>query len=129
MDLLIYPNVKWLSLLESHMAVVTESPAEKKKSFVGKMMPNVELHLPVKGVLLGVGAALGQGFGIVLSKVGMNYYAISAEGTSVVEYIPFAATHMRIISGAIDLLHLLYQELEILTVSKPMVSMVEVITT
>lgn len=85
----------------SHMAVVTESPAEKKKSFVGKMMPNVELHLPVKGVLLGVGAALGQGFGIVLSKVGMNYYAISAEGTSVVEYIPFAATHMRIISGAI----------------------------
>jgi len=65
------------------------------------MMPNVELHLPMKGVLLGVGAALGQGFGIVLSKVGMNYYAISAEGTSVVEYIPFAATHMRIISGAI----------------------------
>lgn len=84
----------------SHMAVVT--CCEKgKKSFVKKMMPEVELHLPMKGVLLGVGAALGQGFGIVLSKVGMNHYSISAAGTEVASYIPFAATHMRIISGAI----------------------------
>ena len=84
----------------SHMAVVTSCEKEKR-SFVKKILPDVELHLPMKGVLLGIGAALGQGFGIVLSKVGMNHYALSAEGTEVASYIPFAATHMRIISGAI----------------------------
>lgn len=82
------------------MAVVTSCEKEKR-SFVKKILPDVELHLPMKGVLLGIGAALGQGFGIVLSKVGMNHYALSAEGTEVASYIPFAATHMRIISGAI----------------------------
>ena len=84
----------------SHMAVVTSCEKENR-SFVKKIMPDVELHLPMKGVLLGVGAALGQGFGIVLSKVGMNHYALSAEGTEISSYIPFAATHMRIISGVI----------------------------
>lgn len=71
------------------------------KSIVGKLMPNVELNLPLKGILLGIGAALGQGFGIVLSKIGMNHYSIAAKGTEVASYIPFAATQMRIISGAI----------------------------
>lgn len=71
------------------------------KNAVGKLMPNVELNLPLKGILLGIGAALGQGFGIVLSKIGMNHYSIAAKGTEVASYIPFAATQMRIISGAI----------------------------
>lgn len=71
------------------------------KNVVGKLMPNVELNLPLKGILLGIGAALGQGFGIVLSKIGMNHYSIAAKGTEVASYIPFAATQMRIISGAI----------------------------
>lgn len=71
------------------------------KNVVGKLIPNVELNLPLKGILLGIGAALGQGFGIVLSKIGMNHYSIAAKGTEVASYIPFAATQMRIISGAI----------------------------
>ena len=71
------------------------------KDIMGKMLPNVELNLPLKGILLGIGAALGQGLGIVLSKIGMNHYSIAAKGTEVASYIPFAATQMRIISGAI----------------------------
>jgi len=71
------------------------------KNVVGKLIPNVELNLPLKGILLGIGAALGQGFGIVLSKIGMNHYSVAAKGTEVASYIPFAATQMRIISGAI----------------------------
>ena len=71
------------------------------KSFFAKMVPDLELNLPVKGILLGIGGALGQGLGIVLSKQGMNYYAIAAEGSEVAAYIPFAATQMRIITGII----------------------------
>ncbi len=99
----------------SDMAVVTSKDEEEKvekkgaiygvvnggKNILGKLMPNVELNLPLKGILLGIGAALGQGFGIVLSKIGMNHYSIAAKGTEVASYIPFAATQMRIISGAI----------------------------
>ncbi|NCB97169.1 MAG: EamA family transporter [Bacteroidia bacterium] len=61
----------------------------------------IKLNLPLKGLLLGIGAAIGQGLGIVLSKQGMYYYEISAQGTSVASYIPFAATQIRIISGLI----------------------------
>ncbi len=68
---------------------------------VNKFIPNLSLHLPLKGVLLGIGGALGQGLGIVLSKHGMNFYAESAAGTEAMQYIPFAATQIRIITGAI----------------------------
>lgn len=64
-------------------------------------MRGIHLHLPLKGVLLGLGGALGQGLGIVLSKIGMNHYADAAQGTEVASYIPFAATQMRIITGVI----------------------------
>ena len=36
---------------------------------------HVKLDLPLKGVLLGIGAGIGQGVGLVLSKIGMQYYA------------------------------------------------------
>jgi Predicted membrane protein len=77
------------------------SIAVGRKSLVGKLMPDLELNLPIKGILLGIGGALGQGLGIVLSKQGMNYYSIAAEGSEVAGYIPFAATQMRIITGII----------------------------
>ncbi|MPM75877.1 hypothetical protein SDC9_122871 [bioreactor metagenome] len=51
--------------------------------------------------MLGIGGALGQGLGIVLSKQGMHYYELSAQGTAVASYIPFAATQIRIITGLI----------------------------
>ena len=47
------------------------------------------MSYPLKGILLGVVAAAGQGVGLVLSKYGMR------------EYDPFAASHIRVISGFI----------------------------
>jgi drug/metabolite transporter (DMT)-like permease len=61
----------------------------------------LRLHLPLKGVLAGLGGALGQGLGIVLSKKGMILYEAAAGGSAVAGYIPFAATQMRIITGVI----------------------------
>jgi drug/metabolite transporter (DMT)-like permease len=82
----------------------TEKRAESRKrgkGILSMLKPNLKLHLPLKGLLLGIGGALGQGLGIVLSKQGMNYYSISAGGSDVADYIPFAATQIRIITGVI----------------------------
>jgi len=62
---------------------------------------HIKLNMPLKGFLLGIGGALGQGLGIVLSKKGMNYYQVSAQGATVEHYIPFAATQIRVITGLI----------------------------
>ncbi len=63
---------------------------------------HIGLKLPLKGVLLGIGAAVGQGVGLVLSKVGMNYYesSIPANMESVTALLPFASTFIRAITGA-----------------------------
>ena len=60
----------------------------------------LKFSLPLRGVLLAVGGALGQGLGIVLSKKGMFYYD-QCFGTKIFfgNYIPFAATQIRIITG------------------------------
>lgn len=72
--------------------VVPDSSMPKKKG-------GLKVHLPTKGILLGIGGALGQGFGIVLSKKGMLFYEAAAHNTSVADFIPFAATQMRVIAG------------------------------
>jgi len=86
----------------SNLTVVTRCEKESiTRRVISKLSPNLRLHLPLNGLLLGIGGALGQGLGIVLSKQGMNYYNIAAKGTDVAGYIPFAATQMRIITGII----------------------------
>jgi drug/metabolite transporter (DMT)-like permease len=68
----------------------------------GKHKP-VEVKLPLKGILFGIGAGLGQGFGIVVSKLGMEYYTASlgtADDTQAF-LVPFAATQIRAIVGVI----------------------------
>jgi len=77
----------------SSISVVTDPGISAKRG--------IHLHLPLKGVLLGLGGALGQGLGIVLSKIGMNHYAVASKGSQVADFIPFAATQMRIITGVI----------------------------
>ncbi|CDN30914.1 Gll3359 protein [Mucinivorans hirudinis] len=63
---------------------------------------SVKLNLSLRGLLFALGGALGQGLGIVLSKKGMLYYG-NVEGLSqnAIDYIPFAATQMRIITGIV----------------------------
>ena len=63
----------------------------------------VRLVLPLKGILLGIGAGLGQGVGLVLSKVGMQHYAdaIPADAPAVAfDMLSFASTMIRALVGA-----------------------------
>ena len=68
------------------------------------------LKLPLKGVLFGIGAGMGQGVGLVLSKVGMNYYALSIpEGMlEASQMLPFASTFIRAITGALGFLAVMW---------------------
>lgn len=70
----------------------------------------VHLTLPFKGVLLGLGAGLGQGVGLVLSKVGLQYYseAIPADAPKLMaDMLPFASTMIRAVVGALGFLGLM----------------------
>lgn len=65
----------------------------------------LSLKLPWQGVLFGIGAGIGQGVGLVLSKVGMNYYVLPAGASDTeVMMLPFASTFIRAITGAIGFL-------------------------
>ena len=69
-----------------------------------------KLDLPLKGVLLGIGAGIGQGVGLVLSKIGMQFYAeaIPSNAPSAMEaMLPFASTMMRAIIGGAGFLAIL----------------------
>lgn len=61
------------------------------------------LKLPRKGIMLGIGAGMGQGVGLVLSKQGLMHYAaeIPSEATDVAAMMPFAGTQIRAIMGLI----------------------------
>lgn len=70
----------------------------------------VTLRLPLKGVLLGIGAGLGQGGGLVLSKLGINAYTacLPADAPAAIDAVlPFASTMIRVIAGAVGFLVLL----------------------
>lgn len=65
----------------------------------------VSSKLPLNGVLFAVGAALCQGIGLVLSKIGMDHYET---GTMPDWLIPFSANFLRCIAGIIGFSLLLY---------------------
>ena len=70
----------------------------------------VHLTLPWKGVLLGLGAGIGQGVGLVLSKVGMQHYAAaipSEAPEAMAAMLPFASTMIRALVGAMGFLLLM----------------------
>jgi drug/metabolite transporter (DMT)-like permease len=65
--------------------------------------------LPLKGILLGIGAGLGQGGGLVLSKIGINHYKalIPTDAGNYLHALPFSATFMRSIAGLIGFIIIL----------------------
>lgn len=65
----------------------------------------VSLKLPLNGVLFAIGAALCQGIGLVLSKIGMDHYDT---GEMPDWLIPFSANFLRCIAGFIGFSLLLY---------------------
>lgn len=69
----------------------------------GKEQGSRRMNIPPRGFLLGIGAGMGQGVGLVLSKLGINAYQqwIPAEATEVAQMIPFAGTQMRAVMGLV----------------------------
>ena len=60
--------------------------------------------ITTKGILLGIGAALGQGLGLVMSKIGLDYFSsnLSPSELEDIGYVlPFGSNLIRCISGAI----------------------------
>lgn len=74
-------------------------------SILGKEDKNskVKLKLPLKGVLYAIGAGVGQGLGLVLSKIGMQAYetALASQNLSFGIMTSFAGTMMRATIGMI----------------------------
>ena len=71
---------------------------------------SVKLDLPLKGVLLGIGAGVGQGVGLVLSKIGMEHYAAALPADAparMVFMLPFASTMLRAVVGGLGFLLIL----------------------
>jgi drug/metabolite transporter (DMT)-like permease len=68
----------------------------------------VSLKLPLNGVLFAIGAAICQGVGLVLSKIGMNYYEASMDGQQAAWLLPFSANFFRCVAGLIGFTLLLY---------------------
>ena len=70
----------------------------------------VSLKLPLNGVLFAIGAAVCQGVGLVLSKIGMNHYDVSMTVQNGMHewLVPFSANFYRCIAGIIGFLVLLY---------------------
>ena len=68
----------------------------------------VTLKLPLNGVLFAIGAALCQGIGLVLSKIGMDHYESSTVADMPSWMIPFSANFIRCIAGIIGFTLLLY---------------------
>lgn len=62
------------------------------------------VKLPLRGVLLGIGAGLGQGVGLVFSKLGLQAYEAAlppAGAEDVLMMMPFAGTMIRALMGLI----------------------------
>lgn len=66
----------------------------------------LSLRLPLNGVLFAVGAAVCQGVGLVLSKIGMDHYVASADMPDWL--VPFSANFYRCIAGVVGFSLLLY---------------------
>ena len=66
----------------------------------------VSLKLPLNGVLFAIGAAVCQGVGLVLSKIGMDHYELSADMPDWL--VPFSANFYRCIAGIVGFGLLLY---------------------
>ena len=61
----------------------------------------LSLKLPLNGVLFAIGAAVCQGVGLVLSKIGMNHYEASMATPCQPWILPFYANVFRCIAGII----------------------------
>ena len=60
--------------------------------------------LPRRGILFGLGAALGQGLGLVLSKIGLDHYVANVTAAELADtegVLPFGSNLIRCIAGLV----------------------------
>ena len=67
----------------------------------------LSLKLPLAGVLFAIGAAVCQGVGLVLSKIGMNHYEASLTSEMPGWLLPFHANFFRCVAGVIGFMILM----------------------
>ena len=87
----------FLTLFGIGMSVMGRSQGDDGKRHVG-------LRLPLRGVLFAVGAAVGQGVGLVLSKVGMS----SLPPVEDAAVVPLAGTFIRGLAGLVGFVGMLF---------------------
>lgn len=91
-------TLSWMALLA--MAVTLSGIAI---SVLGRdEKHHVSIKLPTKGILYGIGAGLGQGFGLVLSKIGLDHYVDNVPADlmpTVGNYLPFSSNMIRCVAG------------------------------
>lgn len=114
--LLLGEVMSWLSLLGMAVTLSGIALSVLNKGEGDAPKHKLALKLPVRGILLGMGAGAGQGVGLVLSKVGMEHYqaAIASQGiadaaswvspdalipVSLGTMMPFASTMIRATLG------------------------------
>lgn len=64
----------------------------------------ISIQLPAKGILFGIGAGMGQGVGLVLSKIGLDHYTRDVPADvlpAVINYLPFSSNLIRCIAGLV----------------------------
>ena len=68
----------------------------------------VSLKLPLNGVLFAIGAAVCQGVGLVISKIGMDHYEATIASPTAPWMLPFFANFFRCIAGIAGFLLLMH---------------------
>ncbi len=71
----------------------------------------IALKLPLGGVLFGIGAGLGQGTGLVLSKIGLDYYMRDVPSDilpHIIHYLPFSANMIRCLTGLVAFIAIMW---------------------
>ena len=93
----------WLALAVT-LSGIAISILSREKAEEKSQKKKLGFTIPVKGILLGLGAGIGQGVGLVLSKIGMEHYTqdIPSDAPAMMgSMMPFAATMIRAIVGAL----------------------------
>ena len=101
-------SMSWVALLGMVVTVAGISISICARDEAGHR----RVRLPVKGILLGLGAGMGQGVGLVLSKAGIQCYEslLPPDAAATQAMLPFAATMMRALMGLLGFgLMLLWQ--------------------
>ena len=93
-----------LSLMSMVAMVITLSGIGISVMGVGGGGHAMQLRLPAKGILFGILAAMGQGFGLVLSKIGLDLYTAGVPAHELAEvgtWLPFSSNLIRCMAGLV----------------------------